>query len=381
MKRPPNMIVRRWTNANGETKEAYYHRPSRATARNLAQADADNKDPKAKKKDLRKPTRLGTDYKEALRRWAEIEGAQLEPPKAGTVAEVYAKYMEWANKRNLSNLEPRTIKDRVEYWGSDKGETGRGRLCEVFGKLSINTLRPEWMLSYFEARSSQVRAKKELKFLQHMINWAKSRGLCQIENPLNNIMRLMRVDEKRDIYVEDAWYELAYRNGCQLVRDTLQFTYLCANRPDETARARFSDIDGNELVIRLAKTEKKGNPEKRIPIDGELAAYIDRQRRRPVSSVYLVSDESGQRLKPNAPKFKNEWKKARDLAELEAKEKGIPFVRFQLKDIRAKAGTDIARDYGIEAARLALGHTTQKQSQDYIRSVKGAAAKARRLAT
>ena len=64
-----------------------------------------------------------------------------------------------------------------------------------------------------------------------------------------------------------------------------------------------------------------------------------------------------------------------NLAEVEAKAKKIIFKQFQLKDVRAKAATDIARDHGIEAARLLLGHTTQKQTADYIRSIRGAAKK------
>lgn len=163
-----------------------------------------------------------------------------------------------------------------------------------------------------------------------------------------------------------------------MVRDTLEFTYLCANRPDETAQARFTDIDGNELVIFLAKTEGKGNSEKRIPIDAKLKSYIERQKLKPIRSMFLVSDDSGQQIKINNTKFKREFKKARDEAAKEAEATGVSFVRFQLKDIRAKAATDIAREHDIEAARLALGHTTQKQTQDYIRSVKHAGENARK---
>ncbi|HNG60481.1 MAG TPA: tyrosine-type recombinase/integrase, partial [Cellvibrionaceae bacterium] len=253
-----------------------------------------------------------------------------------------------------------------------------GRLNEVFGHLDINTLRPEWMLQYFEARSSQISAKKELKFLSVLCNWAKARGLMTAPNPTNDIMRHMKINEKRDIYVEDSWFDLVLKHSTPMVRDTLHFTYLCANRPDETAQARFSDIDGDELVIALTKTENKGLAEKRIPITGELKSYIDSQRAKPIRSMFLVSDSEGQQIKINTGKFKREFKLARDAAQVEADDIGVSFVRFQLKDIRAKAGTDLAREYGIEAARLALGHTTQKQTQDYIRSVRKAGANARK---
>lgn len=195
-------------------------------------------------------------------------------------------------------------------------------------------------------------------------------------NPLEGILRQMKVNEKREIYVEDSWYDLTHKHGNQLVKDVMEFAYLGANRPAETTAARFKDIEGDELIVRLMKTEESGLKEKRIPIAGQLAEYIDRQRRKQPRSFYLVSDEKGQKITTNGSKFRRAWKRARDSAEAEAETLGINYERFQLKDLRSKAGTDIARDFGIEAARLMLGHTTQKQTNDYIRSLRGAASKA-----
>ena len=351
-KLPPNMTTRKWKNKKGVTTTAYYHRSSRETGRVL--------------------TALGTDYKAALATWASIEGAKLESD-AGTLADVYQRYMAWVKSQKDKPISARTEKDREAYWGAQNG----GKLNQVFGHIHMDNIKPEWMLQYFEGRSSQISAKKELKFLSVLCNWAKARGLMTANNPTTGIMRLLKINEKRDIYVEDSWYQRVLKHASPMVRDVMTFTYLCANRPDETAQARFSDIDGTELVISLAKTEKKGLAEKRVPIEGELRAYIERQKHKPVRSMFLVSDARGQQVKINGSKFKLEFKRARDAAQAEAEAAGEAFTRFQLKDLRAKAGTDIARQYGIEAARLALGHTTQKQTQDYIRSVNNAAINAR----
>jgi integrase len=232
------------------------------------------------------------------------------------------------------------------------------------------------MLLYFDKGASPVRAKKELKFLQTLCNWARSRGDMKAPNPLVGILRQMKVKETRDIYVEDVWQDLVYRHAAQVVKDTMLLCYNCANRPAETTAARFDHIDGENLVVPLEKTRKKGLKEKRVLIAGKLAEYIAKQRQRKVRSHYLVSDGAGQQVDTNSSTFRRKFTKARDAAEAEAKEKGIPFQRFQLKDLRAKAATDIARRHGIEAARLMLGHTTQKQTSEYIRSVVGAAEKA-----
>lgn len=351
MKRPPGMIVRTWEK-RGETRYAFYYRSSRATGRKL--------------------TPLGTDYQLALKAWADAHGAQLESIVSGTVADVYEKHMAWSENRELSGLSPRTIADRKNYWG----KKGSGKLQDVFGSVPINSLKPEWMIQYFEARSSQSSAKKELKFLAFMCNWAISRGYMTAPNPTIGIMRGLKVDDKRDIYVFDHWYNLTWECGDQLVRDAMDFTYICGNRPNETERARRSDIQDGVLTIRLAKTEKKGNRIKRLPVEGELKAYVDRQKQKPVTSIYLVSNEKGQPLKVTGTSFKRRWNEARDKAAELAKQRGITYRRFRLMDIRAKAATDVAERDGIEAARKLLGHTTQKQTADYIRSIQGISATA-----
>lgn len=341
MTTPPNLITRRWTRKSGEVRCCYYYRKGRAEGRALI--------------------KLGSDYAEAVRKYAGIIGVQIEPAIPNSVEDVYRDYMKWAT--TSSPLSTRTIKDRQGYWAN---------LGPVYGQCCIDELEPGSVFEYFELRSSQASAKKELKFLQTMCNWAKSRGKMRGANPCSGIMQQLPVSEGRSIYVEDTWYQLALKHSSELIRNALEFTYLFANRPDETSKARFDHIEGDELVIQLAKTKGKGLKEKRIHLDGPRLDFISRMRKKPISSFYIVSDEQGQRVRPDQAKFKAAWKAARDAAAAEAKALGIPFTRFQLRDIRAKAATDIARDHGIEAARLMLGHTTQKQTAAYIRSVKGA---------
>ena len=353
---PPGFKAVPWTNKKGEKKVAYYYRPSRKTA-----------DKSSGKKDPRKPIPLGTDYREALKKWAEIHGTAIEAPAPGTLADDYAAYMKWAEKRNVSKLSLRTIKDRKGYWK---------KLAPCFGHLNADKFESQWALEYFERRSSQVSAKKELKFLSVLFNWSRARGRMRQPNPLTGLFRQLHVDEKRDIYVHDTCYQLTWQHGTQLVRDAMDFTYLCGNRPNETERANKRNISGDELTIEIAKTEKSGLAKKRLPITGELAAYIDRQRQKAPSSVYLVSDENGQPLKTKSAKFRREWAAARDAAEAAAKAKNLDYTRFRLMDIRAKAATDIAEQHGLEAARKLLGHTTQKQTADYIRNIQGISAQA-----
>jgi len=334
---------RTWTTAKGQPRECYYYEQHRGPGGLIS---------------------LGSDYRAAIRRYADLIGAPIEPDPPSSVAAVYAAYMAWAENRTLSKLSIRTLRDRQGYWQ---------HLKPVFGQCDIDALESPWMLQYFEARSSQVSAKKELKFFQTMSNWARSRGKMRGPDPFAGIMRLMEVDESREIYVLDTWYNLVHACGSPLVKAAMEFSILFATRPAEAEAARFQHIEGAELLIELQKTRRKGLKEKRIPLTGKRLEFINRQKARQPRSFFIVSDTAGQPLRTVGAKFRREWAAARDAAAIKAQEQGISFERFQLRDLRAKAATDIARDHGIEAARLMLGHTTQKQTADYIRSVQGAA--------
>lgn len=344
----PYFKAQYWTTAKGKKKVAYYYRfPTKSG---------------------KKPIALGTDLGKAIQKWGEIHGVEIEKPRDGELSIVYNEYMQWAEKTALSGLAPRTIKDRKDYWG----RRDNGRLCQVFGSVNPGLIEPNHLLIYFERRSSQAMAKKEIKFLSVLFNWGISRGMISCPNPTTHIMRLLKVNEKKDIYVDDGSFDLVFKHADQLIRDAMTFTYICGNRPNESECARKSDIDGDELVIHLAKTRKRGNPIKRLKIDGDLKSYIEKQKEKVPSSVYLVSDERGQPLRTISMRFRRAWDKAREDAEKEAEAKGLAFTRFALMDLRAKAATDMCAKHGIEAARVLLGHTTQKQTADYIRSVAGA---------
>ncbi|MNE46121.1 Phage integrase family protein [compost metagenome] len=66
-----------------------------------------------------------------------------------------------------------------------------------------------------------------------------------------------------------------------------------------------------------------------------------------------------------ASMLRGRFDKARDAA-------GIPKSAFQLRDLRAKAGTDKAESSGdILQARDQLGHTTVVMTEQYVRNRKG----------
>ncbi len=337
-KNPPHFVERRWRTRKGMCVAYYYQHP---------------RDPETGKRRLEP---LGTDRRAALEKWAAIEGERLEPAPCGTLEAVHREYMAWAEKIALSRLSPRTIRDRRAYWRA---------LGPVFGHMPVDDIAPEHLLEYFERRSSQVSAKKEIKYLSVLFNWARARGKMRANNPALGITRQMQVDERRRHYVDDHSYRVLWEIADQVVRDMMEFSYLCGNRPAESVNARWSDVQGDTLIIRLAKTEKSGERLKRLPVEGSLRGLLARLQRRPVLSTTILCDERGQTLRLTG-QLRYRFMQARQAA---GKVEG--FVPFRLQDLRAKAATDTALEHGLEAARRLLGHSTQKQTADYIRPLMG----------
>jgi len=309
---------------------------------------------------------LGDDIVQAKRKWADLEDTAIEIQE-GTLSYAYGKYIAWAKKPKLSHLSPRTIEDRENYWKDIEPAYGHF--------LMDNFRRSKMFLDYFEAHSSQCTAKKQLKFLSQLFDWSKARDYMSVPNPLNGVIKQFKVKENREMYVRDYDYNLVHHFGDQLIKDVIDFSYMCANRPAETYESKITNIENNVLKIQLPKTRKRGVRFKRIPLVGKIAELIERIKTRTITSQYIFCDQYGQQLKATG-KIRNSFDVARKAAKKYAEENDIEFITFQLRDLRAKAATDTALKDGIEAARKLLGHTTQKQTATYIRPILGESANA-----
>lgn len=335
---PPRMVIRMRKNKRGDVKKYYFYEQPR--------------DEKGK----RKLVPLGDNLSAAKRKWADIEGAET-PATGSSLEAIFGKYMRWAEDKKESGLSDRTIRDRKTYWRF---------LGPVYGSMDIDALRPSHILPYFHRRSSKSSAKKEIKFLSVICNWAIARGLMTATNPVTGLTRQMKVDERRKIYVSDEEFALVYKHSKELLRDALDIAYLTGQRPSDIKKLRWDDIKNGYIEIQQNKTGEK----LRIEITGELANVLNRIKKRGVVSMLILSDQSGNMLN-NDGYFRYHFNKARDAAQKEAEELGIPFQRFQFRDLRAKAATDIRDISGIVDASDLLGHTNTKTTEVYIRQQKG----------
>jgi len=333
---PPRMVKRQWKTRKGGGVAYYYEHPRDENGNRMIES-------------------LGTDFAKAKQKWGEIEGVKVDKYSGNTLGAIYHKYMKWAENKMLSNLSPRTIKDRKNYWRS---------LEPVFGSIEIDTFKAEWFLQYFENRASQVSAKKEIKFMSVIFNWAKLRGLCTIENPITGTTRQYKVKEHRDILITHTEYMAVRAKAKPFIQDLMDFLYMTGARPAEAISFRFAHDIGEQLVYRMGKTRRI----KRVQVGPDLRALLTRRKnllkacKVTMINPPILFDDKGNKLTLNGS-IKYWFGKARDDAALER--------RWQLKDIRPYAATERYKKEGIEAARRLLGHSTEAQTRSYIRDYLG----------
>ncbi|MEO6921529.1 MAG: tyrosine-type recombinase/integrase [Collimonas sp.] len=149
------------------------------------------------------------------------------------------------------------------------------------------------------------------------------------------------------------------------LQETMDLTYLTGARPSDVLKIDERDLREGSIEVQQNKTTKK----QRIAIEGELAVLIDRilKRKRAITnavvSTRLLVNETGQPLTYFA--LRSRFDKAREIANIEK-------LDFQIRDLRAKAGTDKTDSSGdIRQAQEQLGHASVVMTEHYVRKRRG----------
>ncbi len=180
--------------------------------------------------------------------------------------------------------------------------------------------------------------------------------------------------QDREAYLQDQIEKWTALHGehfkraeiLKLERDALQQRLTAADeRIDELTQERDRlhsyerDIREDRLAVQQGKTKAK----RRIEIVGELKVVIDRilarKNSHKIRSSKLIVMDNGQPM--TSSMLRGRFDAAREAA-------GVKKADFQMRDLRAKAGTDKAESSGdILQARDQLGHTTVVMTENYIR--------------
>lgn len=300
----------------------------------------------------RKEIPLGSDFTEAMRKWAGLEKTNGITYQS-TLFDAINKYIVKVFPSKAARTQQDNLKELVH-------------IKAFFGNPSpapLNAIKPVHVKQYMEWRTRNgtgfTRANREKALLSHIFNFARETGMTDIPNPCAGIKGFK--EEDREVYVEDDLYDKVFKASTVPVQEAMQLAYLTGQRPADTLKISETDIKDGCIFIKQNKTGAK----LAIEITGELKTLVDkirdRKRNLKVYATQLIVNEQGKELSQRA--LQDRFRKTRV-------ELGITLTDFQFRDLRAKAGTDKYTDQGLEQAKAQLGHKNARTTEIYVRKRK-----------
>lgn len=206
-----------------------------------------------------------------------------------------------------------------------------------------------------EPRLATTRANREIALMSAIWNWGRDTGRTALANPCQGVKRNKEMG--RDRYVTDEELRAVWDEADEPLRDALDLYHLTGQRVSDVLRMSLTDVREGCLWLRQRKT---GKP-LRLELAGDLAELVERIRTRTfpekaVVTLALVRDESGQRMTYDA--LQDRFQAARKAAG----------VHFQLRDLRAKAATDLN---DLALAQRLLGHSSRAMTEHYTKDRAG----------
>lgn len=303
----------------------------------------------------RKEIPLGCDYGIAIAEYAKLEKSRTASEKAREV--ITFKYVaERYIVEVVPTKSPATQKDNRRELT---------KLLEFFDDppAPLESIEPQHVKQYlrYRGKTAPVRANREKALLSAIWNFARECGYTALANPCAGIKG--HKEEGRSVYIEDDMLAKIYAVAEEPLRDALDLFYLTGQRISDTLALDERDIKDGFIWVKQAKT----NAKRRIQVSGQLAVVLERILARKseykIRSTRLIVMESGQPMTHSM--LRGRFDVAREKA-------GIEKAQFQLRDLRAKAGTDKAELTGdILQARDQLGHSTVVMTEQYIRDRQG----------
>jgi len=335
---PPRMIRRNATLKSGKIWTGYYY---------------NGRDANGKRKEIP----LGGDLDQAKVEWARLE--RRTPPKPNHL---------------LGSLFDRYVKEIIPTKGlrtqSDNMKELK-QLRKAFEKAPIDSITPQVVAQYRDARTAKVRANREIALLSHMFTIAREWGLTTNANPCFGVRR--NKEKPRDYYAGEIVWNAVYTEAVQELKDAMDLAYLTGQRPADVLKVATTDLNADFLMVKQGKTEKKLRLRlEDAGVQSALSAFInDLKERRSLAGIKtstLITNTSGLRMSQQM--LRNRWDEAREKAAIKAGADGDSSLaalirQFQFKDIRPKAASEIELAH---ASRL-LGHSTEEITKKVYRRV------------
>lgn len=299
----------------------------------------------------RKEIYLGKDYGLAIMEYARLERDRTSAAAVAKVitfryvAEKYLVEIVPTKGVNTQKDNLREMKNLLAFFDDPPGP--------------LDNIEPINIRQYLTWRkSAPVRANREKALFSAIWNYARNKGYTALANPCTGIKG--NKETGRDNYVGDELFQRVYEKADVELQDAMDLFYLTGQRIADTLKMDERDIRDGRLAVQQGKIKAK----RRIEITGELKIVLDRIMARKDShqfrSTRLIVLEDGTPL--TVAMLRRRFDLAREAA-------GVKKADFQMRDLRAKAGTDKFEASGdFLQARDQLGQTTVVMTEHYIRN-------------
>lgn len=293
---------------------------------------------------------VGDNLADAMLAYGEREAARAgrRPVTFGDLGDAYAA-------KAIPEKAPRTREDNLDELAM---------LNRMFKDAPLSGIEPHHVSTYRdnrlarprkgrteEPRLAKTRANREIALMSAIWNWGRDTGRTNLPNPCEGVRR--NREEGRDRYVTDEELAAVWEVADDPLQDALDLYHLTGQRVGDVLRMSLTDVRDGCIWLRQRKT---GKP-LRLELAGDLAVVLERIRARSfpaeaVVTLALVRDEAGQRMTYDA--LSDRFQAARAKAG----------VHFQLRDLRAKAATDMG---DLALAQRLLGHSSRAMTEHYTK--------------
>ncbi|WP_231623512.1 tyrosine-type recombinase/integrase [Nitrosospira briensis] len=308
----------------------------------------------------RKEIALGTDYPMAVKKWSELE-ISASPRHLQLITLKYASDQYLLSKEFTAKA-PQTQADYLKQLKP---------IMQFFNDppAALSAIKPVNVQQYmnWRGKTAPVRANRERALISVIWNFSRRTGFTDLPNPCIGVKGF--TEDGRDIYVEDMVFEAVWNAADIPLRDALDLAYLTGQRPADVLKMRETDIREGMLLI----DQNKGRKKLRMNITGQLEELLrrisERKRQFSVRSLALICNERGAKLGRDAMRYRFD---AARLKAINSNPKlANAIAEYQVRDLRAKAGTDKADTGDLVQAQKQLGHSSVTMTEHYVRARAG----------
>lgn len=242
-----------------------------------------------------------------------------------------------------------------------------GVIEKAFADFDLVDITPSDVATFIDNWEGRRSAQNYRTHLIKFFAWAARKGLVNT-NPAREVT--VKKPPGRDVYITDEQY-VAIRNALligkdgrktpsgEMVQCYMDLLYLLYQRGTEIRLLKWSDIQPGGILFKPTKTERSSAAKVLVPVGPDVEKVIARLRNiRKMRSVYLIHTQHGQPY--TAHGISSAFERAAERASI---------TGVTLKDIRAKAATDAARQgYTDEQIKTALAHADTSTTRGYIRT-------------